>query len=402
MNSFTLIRANEKLTVKISGPYIKNFFQDIRAIGPCDWDPAKKCWIFNDSTAIFVAVVELLKSHKFDYSIIDETPKPVSQRSVIIHKRSTIIPRTVIVTKPQISKPQARKPQLQIIEPEPAVDLGEKYFEKLKDELISRKYSSHTIDSYIRYNREFLQFSDANINAVTDEMVKTYLRYLSENQKYSASTLNGAINALKFFYSTVLKRGIVFERIMRPKKDKKLPIVLSAEEVMKIIDSTSNLRHRLLLMAVYSAGLRVSEVVSLKISDIDISRKIITVHSAKGRKDRNTLLSDAFIETLKIYRQIEKPESWLFPGQQSKSHIAIRTAEKVFETALARSGINKTASIHSLRHSFATHLLENGIDMRFIQKLLGHANVSTTEIYTHVTSNHLSNIKSPLDGILKK
>ncbi len=398
MNSFTLLRANNKLTVKISGPFVGNIAKDIRAIGPCKWDGVNKCWIFIDSTATFVAVVELLKSRNIEYSIIDETPKPVSQRTVIVKKRSVVIPqKSVIVTKPKILEPQ-----LKIIDPKPAPDLIEKYFEKLKDELLSRKYSAHTIDAYIHYNREFLTFSEVSLTGVTDEMVRSYLRHLSEVKKYSASTLNGAINALKFFYSRVLKRTIVFDNIVRPKKDKKLPVVLSPEEVMKIIESTSNLRHRLLLMAVYSAGLRVSEVVALKISDIDVSRKTITVHSAKGRKDRNTLLSDAFIETLKIYRQIEKPETWLFPGQQSRSHIAIRTAEKVFEVALAKSGINKTASIHSLRHSFATHLLENGIDMRFIQKLLGHASVSTTEIYTHVSRNHLSNIKSPLDGILKK
>jgi len=398
MNSFTIIRANLKLTVKVSGSFVSNIAKDIRAIAPCKWDAAKKCWIFNDSTATFVAVVELFKSRKIEYSIVDETPKTSTPRTVIVQKKSAVMPqRSVIVVKPKLSETQAL-----IVDRKPVSDPGEKYFEKLKDELISRKYSQHTIDAYIHYNREFLAFSAASVNSVNDEMVKVYLRHLSETKNYSASTLNGAINALKFFYSVVLKRSIIFEKIKRPAKDKKLPVVLSPEEVMKVIESTSNLRHRVLLMAVYSAGLRVSEVVSLKVSDIDASRKIITVHSAKGRKDRNTLLSDAFIETLKIYQQVEKPVTWLFPGQQPKSHLAIRTAEKVFETALARSGINKTASIHSLRHSFATHLLENGIDMRFIQKLLGHANVSTTEIYTHVSRNHLSNIKSPLDGLFKK
>ncbi|MBE9593654.1 MAG: tyrosine-type recombinase/integrase, partial [Proteobacteria bacterium] len=207
------------------------------------------------------------------------------------------------------------------------------------------------------------------------------------DKEVSTSTLNTAINALKFYYGEVLKRRFVYE-IKRPKKDKKLPVVLSQEEISQILSSVSNIKHKSILMITYSAGLRVSEVVKLKLEDIDIQRKLIHVKSAKGRKDRYTMLSEVAIETLNIYIKSYSPQKWLFPGKKEGSHITTRTVQRIFENAVKKAKICKDVSVHSLRHSFATPLLEKGVDLRYIQELLGHKSSKTTEIYTHVSNKN--------------
>jgi site-specific recombinase XerD len=208
--------------------------------------------------------------------------------------------------------------------------------------------------------------------------------------------MNLAISALRFFYQNILKTNCVQEQ-KRPKKDKILPQVFSKDEVILILDSVKNPKHRLLLMLAYSSGLRVSEVVALKREDIDLERKTLLISSAKGRKDRYTILSNQAEDALKIYFESHKTENWLFPGQKTEFYLTIRSAQRVFEAALARSGIPKRGSIHSLRHSFATHLLESGVSIVHIRDLLGHSSIKTTERYTHVTKSGPLKVLSPLD-----
>jgi site-specific recombinase XerD len=196
----------------------------------------------------------------------------------------------------------------------------------------------------------------------------------------------------------VVKQNIV-DGQRRPKQDQKLPAVLSMPEIKKMLTVKNNIKHRLLLMLVYSAGLRVSEVVSLKKEDIDPRRKLIRVVSGKGRKDRYTLLSDQVIQGLETYQAAYKIETWLFPGTSPDSHLSIRSAQHICESALRDANVVKNASIHSLRHAFATHLLENGTDIRYIQELLGHASIRTTERYTHVARHKALAIRSPLDSL---
>jgi site-specific recombinase XerD len=273
-------------------------------------------------------------------------------------------------------------------------------FEELKRELVSRKYSPKTIKAYIHYNEDFLKIVGKHPKDITESDIKDYLFYLVDRRKVATSTLNIAINALKFYYGTILKRKFSYE-IKRPKKDKKLPVVLSQEEVSKILSCVSNLKHKAILMLTYSAGLRVSEVVKLKVENIDSQRKLVYIKGAKGRKDRYTLLSDAVVETLRLYWKSYHPKKWLFSGR-NENHLTTRSVEKIFNQALMETGIKKDVSIHSLRHSFATHLLESGVDLRYIQELLGHKSSKTTEIYTHVSNKDLSRIQNPLDSILKK
>jgi len=270
----------------------------------------------------------------------------------------------------------------------------------LEKELKIRKYSRRTIKSYMRYNRDFLLFIGKKPEEVENEDIKKYLYHMVESKKVSTSTLNIIINALKFYYGEILKRKFIYE-VKRPKKDKKLPMVLSREEIKKILNAVSNIKHKAILTLMYSAGLRVGEVVKLKPEDIDSERKLIHIRGSKGRKDRYTILSDIALEILREYWKKEKPRKWLFPSWNIDKHITTRTAQKIFKNACKKAGIKKDVTVHSLRHSFATHLLESGIDLRYIQEILGHKSSKTTEIYTHVSTKNLSAIKSPLDNILK-
>ena len=195
-----------------------------------------------------------------------------------------------------------------------------------------------------------------------------------------------------------MKKRFAYE-IKRPKKDKKLPVVLSQEEVSRILSSVANLKHRLILMLIYSADLRVSEVVKLKPEDIDTERRLIHIKGAKGRKDRYMMLSEVVMETIRRYLKEYGHSKWLFPSQDKKKHITTRTVEKIFSNACRKANIKKNATVHSLRHSFATHLLESGTDLRYIQELLGHKSSKTTEIYTHVSNENIGKIKSPLDSL---
>lgn len=286
------------------------------------------------------------------------------------------------------------------IEVEPALHAREEPFEDLHKELVARKYSPKTVKAYIYYNKEFLRFAGKIVKEITNEDVRNYLFHLADKKRASTSSLNIAISALRFYYGEILKRNFVYE-IKRPHKDKKLPVVLSREEISRMLPSIANIKHKAILMLIYSAGLRVSEVVRLKLGDIDAHRKLIHVKGGKGRKDRYTILSDVAMETVRIYINAYNPEDWLFPGRENRWHITTRTVQRIFEDAIQKAGIGKDVGVHSLRHSFATHLLESGVDLRYIQELLGHKSSKTTEIYTFVSNKELCKIKSPLDLILK-
>lgn len=273
------------------------------------------------------------------------------------------------------------------------------YLIPLQKELSIRKYSKRTIKSYMRINRDFLLFVRKGPEEVENEDIKRYLYHMINQKKVATSTLNTIINALKFYCGEILKKSFIYE-VKRPKKDKKLPLVLSKEEVKKMLEVTTNIKHKAILMLVYSGGLRVGEVIKLKPEDIDASRKLIHIRASKGRKDRYTLLSDMALQILREYWKREKPRKWLFPSWNKEKHITARTVQKIFQSACKKAGIKKNVSVHSLRYSFATHLLESGIDLRYIQELLGHKSLKTTEIYTHVSTKNLSAIRNPLDNLL--
>ena len=272
----------------------------------------------------------------------------------------------------------------------------DEHIELLKTELHSRKYSRRTIGMYVHYNRALCRHLQKSPEEMTDSGIKAYLAYLDQYCELSASSMNLALSAARFFYNEVLKRNLAVEQF-RPAGGRRLPAVLDQSEVLRLLDMEQNPKHRLLLMITYSSGLRVSEVVSLKKKHIDFARKTILVHNGKGRKDRYTILSARASDFVQEYCGLFGIENWLFPGRNSRRHMTIRSAQHIFEKALRKAHIPKTMSIHSLRHTFATHLLENGTDIRYIQDLLGHTSITTTERYTHIARRSILKIKSPLD-----
>jgi site-specific recombinase XerD len=261
----------------------------------------------------------------------------------------------------------------------------------LNNEMSAQGFGIRTKKTYNSIFKGFKRFNHTDIKNSSAENVKEYLSYLHEKGHTNIS-LNLVISALKFAYG-------IFQKpldIKRPKKEKRLPLVLSKEEVKKIINSSSNPKHRLILKTIYGLGLRVSELVNLKPEHIDIDRKMVLIREAKGKKDRYVKLPEIFSEELLSYIKLN-PGEYVFSGRKGK--INIKTVQKIFENTLKKSGVKKRASCHTLRHSFATHLLEDGVDVRIIQKLLGHSKLETTQIYTHVSNFQLQNIKSPLDTL---
>ncbi len=266
----------------------------------------------------------------------------------------------------------------------------------LAQELIIRGFSRRTVKSYLSHNQHFLDWIGKSARDVASQDIKDYLLYL-KSRNYTNTSLNNIISALKFYYGQILHRKLFFS-ISRPKKERFLPIVLTRSEIIKIINSAHNLKHKLLLSLLYGSGLRVSEAVKIKISHLDLPSKSLFVKDSKGAKDRYTLLSNISIKILDKYlKEIPDKQEYLFSGAGSLRHLSQRSAQKIFESALLKSGIKKQASCHSLRHSFATHLLEKGTDIRYIQKLLGHQNIKTTEGYTQVARDFWQGIASPLD-----
>ena len=274
-------------------------------------------------------------------------------------------------------------------------DLPPEYLEQLK----LKRYSRSTIKAYLNHFTMFLAFcGHDNTRSISQDDIKKYLLHLINDRQVSGTYQNQAINAIKFYYEKVLGQPRVVYQLPRARKEKRLPSVLSEEDVTSIFEQTDNLKHRTLLSLIYSAGLRLSEAVNLQIADIDSNRKLITIRSAKGMKDRVTVLSDSILGLLREYYRQYKPRKYLFEGSDGGKYSP-RSVQKVFAMACGKAGIKKHATVHTLRHSFATHLLEHGTDLRYIQELLGHNSSKTTEIYTHVSKQSLGKIISPLDRL---
>lgn len=269
----------------------------------------------------------------------------------------------------------------------------------MHNELKVRGYSPRTAKVYLRHAESFVRYFGKSPDELNQEHIKRYLLHLTEERKVSIAYRDQAVSALKFLYGRVLGRPFLADALPRPRKEHKLPAILSAGEVRRFLDSVRNIKHLAILMVMYSSGLRVGEVVKLQVDDIDSDRNMIHVRGGKGKKDRYTMLSVVALEVLRMYWRLYKPDEWLFPGGRTGRHITIRSVQKIVEQTRLRAGIRKAFSAHTLRHSFATHLLENGTDLRYIQELLGHKSSKTTEVYTHVTRRDIARIRSPLDSI---
>ncbi|PJZ57222.1 tyrosine-type recombinase/integrase [Leptospira barantonii] len=261
--------------------------------------------------------------------------------------------------------------------------------------------SRRTIRSYHSNVLSFLKWSGKNPKEVTKEDLNSFLEFSFLEKGQSSATVTAKIQSLNSYFGVFLGKPW-FKDLPRPKREQKLPDILSTLEVYKILNALENPKHKLLLSFCYASGLRVSELVHLKPKDIDEKRKTVKIREGKGKKDRFTMLSQACLSLWEEFRVSHPYEEWIFPGQDPSKPIHIRTAEKIFENAKSKAGITKDVSIHSLRHAFATHLLEAGTNIKHIQFLLGHKSVRTTEIYTRVSQVRVTKIESPLDSLSRK
>jgi integrase/recombinase XerD len=265
-----------------------------------------------------------------------------------------------------------------------------------------RGFAPKTRCAYLSWVRRLVQFGRVVPDQLTNEHVRAYLLHLTQERKLAFSTFNQALNAARFFFLEVLKRPFVVEGLRYQKPPRRLPVVMNDEEVSRLLAAAASLRDRALLETAYATGMRVGEVTRLLITDLDSGRMAIRIDQGKGRKDRYVMLSESLLETLRAYWRESKPKGFLFPGAGGKKPLCISAAQKAFDRARRQAGIKKPVSFHTLRHSFATHLIESGTSVRTIQALLGHRSLQTTERYTHLAQNYLHQTRSPLDRLRKE
>jgi integrase/recombinase XerD len=268
--------------------------------------------------------------------------------------------------------------------------------QNLITELKLRGYSPKTVESYLKHNNDFIKFlNNKQPGEVTLDDIKSYLAHLIADKESAPRTVNQARSALIFYYNEVLQKG--FTNIKVPKIKASLPSVLTRDEIKRLLESSSNEKSKLMLMTLYSSGMRVSELVKLKWKDLELDQKIAWVRAGKGSKDRMVILSDIIVRKLTM---LERETEYIFPGKNGP--LTTRNIQEIVHDAAHRAGIDKKVTPHTLRHSFATHLLEAGNDIRLIQELLGHSNLQTTQIYTHVSSETKKKVISPMDNLSKK
>ncbi|MEM6771538.1 MAG: tyrosine-type recombinase/integrase, partial [Bacteroidota bacterium] len=269
---------------------------------------------------------------------------------------------------------------------------------RTEEQLKVKRYSWRTVKSYLSHLRSFFAaHPDVGLEDISQDRIRTYIVNRAEQGSFSESTQNQMLNALKFWLEQVEGRDKILMPL-RPKKRQQLPTVLSVQEVQRLFNAVDNLKHRCILKIIYGGGLRLSEVVHLRIEDVHSDRLQLFVNSGKGKKDRYTTLSQKFLEELREYFKVYRPDYWLFEGQTGGQY-SVRSVQAVLKKAVKKSEINPRCTVHTLRHSYATHLLERGTSLRHIQELLGHANSTTTEIYTHVSNTEMQRVRSPLDDL---
>ena len=267
-------------------------------------------------------------------------------------------------------------------------------------------YSTNTIRSYTGCFSLFLDFfyGGKDVAVLSKQDIEDYLLYLAKERKYSEGAIHSMVNSVKFYYEQVLGKQRELYQVERPRKPLQLPKVLGETELSRLFNALANKKHKAILFTAYSAGLRVSEVVALQLKHIDSSRMQLFVERSKGKKDRYVMLSPVLLDVLRAYIKGCKvrPVKYLFESDKPGEAYSARTTQKIFQRAKERAGISKDVSFHSLRHSFATHLLESGVDIRYIKELLGHFDIKTTERYLHVRKEQLVQIASPIDALWKK
>ena len=373
------IRGDDRGHLIIKTPYHPEIVKLLRGIPGRLWDSASKHWIIADTQSNLEQLLSKLQHTKlFSLSEHTELQSPFERTKTPTH------------TPPPIHRRKA--PAMPELSPGIAA---------MRRELQLGGYSRRTIAVYESQVERFFHRTGCPPTQVSREKIVLYLESIADSIGLSRSGAVHCVSALRHFFRINYPHHYPnpANSIPVPKQSRKYPDILSKEEVFDLLGALSNIKHRFLLSLAYSGGLRVSEVVRLKVGDLDFDRGLIHIRAAKGDKDRYSILPRS-IETLySQYRNDFMVHSWLFPGQQISKHLSVRSAQAIFDRALSRTEITKKLSFHSLRHAFATHLLENGTDLRYIQELLGHKSSRTTEIYTHVSNLSVQNITSPFDTL---
>jgi site-specific recombinase XerD len=275
-----------------------------------------------------------------------------------------------------------------------------KLHDRMKEDLLLKAYSPHTQSAYLRCARHFASHYMRSPEEMGEQEIRGFLLHLVRDRKASPATLGMYVNAIKFLYNITLKRPEEVKGISHPKRPKTLPVILSPEEVLRVFAAIRSVKYKAIIAAAYAAGLRISEVCSLSVSDIDSQRMRIHIRSGKGKKDRYVMLGESLLVLLRQYYQAVRPQGeYLFPGQKPQSHISTTAVSSVLRKVIRETSLAKKVSMHTLRHCFATHLMEAGTDIRILQVLLGHSSIRTTLRYTHITDRLVQKLVSPLDLI---
>ncbi len=379
--------------------YDETIISHLRRIPGIKFSKTHKCWYVPDTTDAITQILRALhKKAWVDYSALknraagntelnsrpakEEAEPEVIDAEEILHDTS---PHQALVV------PEVKRYTIN--------EVHKIALDQMRKKLKTRNYSPSTIKTYTEQFRLFLRFfPESHPDELGEAEIEHYLLHLIEKRKYSVSTQNQAINAIKFFYEKVMRQERKVYHLDRPMKEKKLPEILSQEEMVKIFEATSNIKHRLMLMLIYASGLRRSELLNLRIGDIDLDRGLVFIRGGKGKKDRQSVMAQSLAPMVEEYLKQFKPKFWLFEGIQGDRY-SVSSLTILLKRAAQKAGIKKQVRLHMLRHSFATHLLESGTSTRYIQVLLGHESPKTTEIYAQVTRFGIDKVQSPLDQL---
>jgi integrase/recombinase XerD len=361
----------DETQIGIYFPYdalVKDYIKQFEGV---KWSQTHRAFYLNDSTENRQKFFQYLRAEKFfvDYNALQKVVKPVKK----VVKETILLPELTAEQKVEL--------------------------ERFKKWMAQKRLSKNTIDTYAGVTLQFLRYLNLkNRSEITSKLIETFNYEFVVAPGKSVNYQNQCINGIKK-YLAYKNKDVEQLHIERPKKNRYLPEVLSLEEIKAVLDNTHNLKHKTLLSLVYSAGLRIGEAINIKISDIDSKRMLIHIKMAKGNKDRYTLLSPMFLNLLREYYKVYKPTTYLFEGQEGGPYTS-SSAQQVLKKAVYLAGIRgRRITLHTLRHSFATHLLESGTDIRYIQSLLGHNSPKTTMIYTHVSEHRIQKIKNPFDSL---
>lgn len=386
------IQHRQAFWIAIDAPKLESINNIIKKIKNRYYSGSKKIWL-----------VPLTKQ---DYKNTFAALKPIAELNTDAIKEWFINPKKE-EPKPKENKEPVKTPtaqtQVKQKKQNEIFAINENVLPSMQQLLHLKGYSQSTQKTYLGEMMHFLkEIKHESANTFTTARLKNYLQYCHTTSKLSENTIHSRMNALKFYYEQVLLQEKLFWQIPRPKKRIQLPKILSEEKIIASLLSIKNLKHQAILLTAYSAGLRVSEAVAIKITDIDSDRMQINIRCAKGKKDRMATLSVYALQILRKYVALYKPKNYLFEGQDHKEHYSSRSAQIIFKEAVKNLNLPANVSFHSLRHSYATHLLENGTDIKLIQHLLGHNDIKTTLRYTHVSTKTIQKIESPLDKIIRK